>query len=169
MCARNMPDLNVQRLELGGLRLVYPLVRSATGVPLAQWEAFGHELVTAGGGVITVVSPDGCIHGVAGFRPRPSLRHRKILDVEVFAAFELHGNDRVRQLLCAELARQAAASDCSSVKITVSHRNADLGSRGRRGMERLGLKLDTAAFVADLESATAAKSGNRLRERHREL
>jgi hypothetical protein len=145
-----MPDLTVQFVDADRLAQVYPLVRSATRVALERWEEFGRELLRAGGGVLAVLAPDRCVHGVAAYRPSRNLRHQQSLDVEVIVAFDLRGDDRVRQALCRELERIAVGLGCSAVNFTVAAKSAEPSSRARSGLERLGLKLDTASFVREL-------------------
>jgi hypothetical protein len=145
-----MPDLSVEPVGVEGLALVYPLIRSAAHVPLDRWLKFGRDLLNNGGGVLAVTAPDDCVHGVAAYRPRFGLRHEQALDVEVIAAFDLRCDDRVRTALCDALDRIAAELGCTAVNFTVAGRNAEPRSVGRSGLERLGLKLDTAGFVREL-------------------
>lgn len=148
-----MPDLNVQTLGADRLAQVYPLIRSAARVSLSRWEEFGQGLVRAGGGVLAVTAPDACVHGVAAYRPGPSLRHDRSLDVEVIVAFELRGNDLVRETLYRELERIAVEQRCATLNFTVDAKSAGAFSRARCGLERMGLKLDTASFVRKLPDA----------------
>ena len=145
-----MPDLTVEAVGLDRLAEIYPLIRSATRVSLERWQVFGRELLAGDGGVLAVTAPDNCVHGVAAYRPVGNLRHQKTLDVEVIVAFELRGDDRVREMLCRELERIAVDLNCSAVNLTVSARTAEPSSRAREGLERLELKLDTACFVREL-------------------
>ncbi|HEX6073265.1 MAG TPA: hypothetical protein VFY95_09695 [Sphingomicrobium sp.] len=145
-----MPDLTVQPIGVDRLAQVYPLIRSATRVSFERWEEFGRELLCCGGGVLAVTAPDHCVHGVAAYRPSRNLRHEQTLDVEVIVAFDLRGDDRVRAALCRELERIAADCRCSAVNFTVAAKSAEPSSRVRSGLERLGLKLDTASFVREL-------------------
>lgn len=145
-----MQHLFVQAINRKQLALAYPLVRSATRVSLERWEEFGGELLSDGGGVLAVVSPDDCVHGVAAYRPARNLRHEQSLDVELIAAFDLQGGDRVRSALCEELERIASRLGCSAVNFTVAAKSAEPTSRARSGLERLGLKFDTASFVRQL-------------------
>ena len=148
-----MPDLIVRTLSADRLAQAYPLIRSATRVSLSRWEEFGADLVRAGGGVLAVSAPDSCVHGVAAYRPGPKLRHESCLDVEVIVAFELRGNDLVRKTLCRELERIAVEQGCATLNFTVDAKNAGASSRARCGLERMGLKLDTASFVRELPGA----------------
>lgn len=145
-----MPDLTVRSVGLDHLAQVYPLIRSATRVSLERWQEFGRELLDKGGGVLAVFAPDECIHGVAAYRPSRNLRHEQTLDVEVIVAFDLRGDDRVRTALCRELELIAAKCGCGTVNFTVAAKSAERSSRVRSGLERLGLKLDTASFVREL-------------------
>lgn len=64
--------------------------------------------------------------------------------------FELRHDDRVREALCRNLERIAAEHGCSTVNYTVAGKNAEPASRARSGLERLGLRLDTASFIREL-------------------
>ena len=145
-----MPDLSVKSIDASHLAHVYPLIRSATRVSLERWTEFGQDLLEAGGGILAVTAPDGCVHGVAAYRPRRDLRHEQSLDVEVIVDFDLSGDDRIREALCSELERIAAERGCNAVNFTVSGRSAEPASRARAGLERMGLKLETAGFVREV-------------------
>ena len=145
-----MPDLTVRPVGVDHLAQVYPLIRSATRVSLERWREFGRELLDKGGGVLAVFAPDECIHGVAAYRPSRNLRHEQTLDVEVIVAFDLRGDDRVRAALCRELEHIATECGCGTVNFTVAAKSAERSSSVRSGLERLGLKLDTASFVREL-------------------
>lgn len=148
-----MPDLTVQSIGFHRLAQVYPLIRAATRVSLERWSEFGSDLLRQGGGVLTVMAPDKCVHGVAAYRPNRNLRHEQTLDVEVIVAFDLRGDDRVRAALCHELERIAVDLGCSALNFTVAAKSAEPESHTRSGLERLGLRLDTASFVRELPSA----------------
>lgn len=145
-----MRDLIVQQLSFDRLREAYPLIRSAAHVGLERWLEFGSELFKVGGGVIAILGADQCIHGIAAFRPRTHLRHARGLDVEVMVAFDLRGNDRVKRMLHEELERIGRDRGCRTIYFTVAAKNADPCSAGRAGLERLGLKLETAGFVREI-------------------
>jgi hypothetical protein len=103
-----------------------------------------------GGGVLAVSAPDDCIHGVAAYRPKRNLRHVRSLDVEVIVTFELGTDDLVRQALCRHLEQIALERGCAAINFTVPAKNAEPASRARSGLERLGLKLETASYVREL-------------------
>jgi hypothetical protein len=145
-----MPDLCVKSVGTDGLALLYPLIRSAAHVPLERWLKFAREILRTGGGVLAVTAPDNCVHGVAAYRRRDGLRHEQVLDVEIMAAFDLRADDRIRTALCEALERIGAELGCTAVHFTVPGKNAEPCSRGRSGLERLGLTLNTAGFAREL-------------------
>lgn len=145
-------ELTVGPLGANRLAEAYPLVRTATRVSQQRWEEFGRELIEGGGGVLAVTAADKCVHGVAAYRPSRNLRHEQSLEVEVIVAFDLRGDDRVRHALCEELDRMAVDLHCSAVNFTVAAKSAEPRSPARSGLERLGLKLDTATFVRELHA-----------------
>lgn len=146
-----MQDLKVQCLDAAQLANAYPLVRSATHVSQQRWEEFGRELIAEGGGVLAVISPDGCVHGVAAFQPELNLRHEQSLDVQVLVAFALGGNDHVRDRLFSALEGMAAAHRCRSVNFTMAAgSHGEPSSPSRAALERLGLKLETVNFVREI-------------------
>lgn len=146
-----MPDLKIQSLEANRLANAYPLIRSATRVSRQRWEAFGRQLIDDGGGILTVIAPDGCIHGVAAYRAALNLRYDRSLDVEVLVAFELRGDGRVRELLCNALEGIAAILECRTINVTLAASYGAPTRRSRAALERLGLKLGTVNFVRELE------------------
>lgn len=148
-------ELTVGPLGANRLAEAYPLVRTATRVSQERWEEFGRELLEGGGGVLAVTAADKCLHGIAAYRPNRNLRHEQSLEVEVIVAFDLRGDDRVRQALCQELDRMAAELHCSAVNFTVAAKSAEPRSAARSGLERLGLKLDTATFVREIHGEDA--------------
>jgi hypothetical protein len=146
-----MQNLNVESLDVERLADAYPLIRSATRVSQQRWEEFGRELIANGGGVIAVTAPDGCVHGVAAFRPSPNLRHEQSLDVEVIVTFELRGDDRVRERLCGTLEQVAATHRCRTINFTMAPRSyGEPLSPARAALERLGMRLETLTLVRDL-------------------
>lgn len=154
-----MQDLKVQSLSAERLADAYPLIRSATRVSQERWEVFGRELIRNGGGVLAVTAPDGCIHGIAAFRPGLTLRHEQSLDVEVIVAFELQGDDRVRDQLCKTLERVAARHRCRTVNFTLAARRyGEPLSPARAALERLGMRLETVNFVRELQPEGSAQS-----------
>lgn len=147
-------NLEVQVLEHERLADAYPLVRSATRVGLPRWVEFGRQTAAAGGGVLAVVSADNCIHGVASFRPRPNLRHRQSLDVELFVTFELTGTKGVRAMLYDGLERLAGERQCESLTLTTTAKGYEIPlSASQAALEKLGLKLETLNFTRELEPA----------------
>lgn len=149
-----MQDLEVRILGDERLSDAYPLVRSATRVSLARWVEFGRHLTAAGGGVLAVVAADECIHGVASFRPRPNLRHRQSLDVELFVAFELPGTKGIRAILYDGLERLAAERQCDSLTLTTAAKGYEIPlACSRTSLEKLGLKLETLNYTRELEGA----------------
>ena len=143
-------DLIVEPLTGDRLAEAYPLVRAATRVSLARWEEFGRELLECGGGILAVTAADKCLHGVATYRQNRNLRHKQSLDVDVIVAFDLRADDRVREALCQALEKVAADLGCSTMTYTMSAKNAAVVSTAKSGLERLGLKLDTASFVREM-------------------
>jgi hypothetical protein len=143
-------ELSVQPLSVERLAEAYPLIRSATHVSQERWVEFGRELLEGAGGVLAVTAADKCLHGVAAYRPSRNLRHEQCLDVEVIVAFDLRGDDRVREALLRELDRIAGDLHCGAVNFTVAAKSAEPSSPARSGLERLGLKLDTASFVREV-------------------
>ena len=164
-----MQELTVQSLDIEQLGSAYPLIRSATRVGPERWQEFGRDLISGGGGVLAVIAPDGCIHGVAAFRSSKHLRHDQSLDVEVIVAFELQGNDRVRERLCSELVGVAAANGCGSVNFTMAARSyGERLSPARAALERLGMKMETVTFVRDLHAPeTGFREGSKPRAKCR--
>ena len=92
-----MPDLIVESVGLHRLAEIYPLIRSATRVSLERWKGFGEALLAGGGGVLAVIAPDDCIHGVATYRSIRNLRHEQSLQIEILVAFELIPHATVRR------------------------------------------------------------------------
>lgn len=149
-----MPDLEIQILGHERLADAYPLVRSGSRVSLQRWMEFGRQLNTANGGVLAVVGADNCVHGVASFRPRPNLRHRQSLDVELFVAFELPGTKEVRAMLYEGLERLAAERQCESLTLTTAAKGYEIPLSGSQAaLENLGLKLETLNYTRELEPA----------------
>ncbi len=161
-----MSDLRVLSIGFDGLADVYPLVRSATRVSLERWMQFGRELLRLGGGVLAVRAPDDCVHGVATYRRGGDLRQVESLDVDVIVAFDLRGDDRIREALCDALERIATELECKAVNLTVPGRSADPKSPSRAGLERMGMRLETARFVREVP-AERVKPENRPPVQHR--
>lgn len=138
-----MPDLSLCRLCERELADAYPLVRFATRVTAERWTSFARALIAAGGGAIAARADDGCLHGIAIFRPLDSLRHVRCLYVELLVVFELTRRSPVHDLLCAALDRVARELDCPSILLTLP-----AGRRaGRAPWRGPGLSLEAMGFV----------------------
>ena len=146
-----MQDLKVECLDAAQLADAYPLIRSATRVSQERWEEFARDLIAGGGGVLAVIAPDGCVHGVAAFQPELNLRHEQSLDVPVLVAFALGGNEHVRDRLFSALEGIAATHRCRSVNFAMAGSYGETSSPPRAALERLGLKLETVNFVREID------------------
>ena len=156
-----MEDWTVRRLDAECLADAYPLVRSATRVSQQRWETFGEALIAGGGGILAVGAPDGCVHGAAAFRRSIDLRHEQALDVMLFAAFALGGDDPVRARLYAALEEVAANEGCKTISVTMDARSCgDPNSACRAAVERFGLSVDTVGFVRAV--TTPGDSGEKV-------
>ena len=145
---RELEDFKVEQLNVGRLGDAYPLIRSATRVTRQRWESFGRGLIGRSGGILAATGPDGCIHGVATFRPAIDLRHGTSLDVEVMVSFELCGADRVREQLVTVLAEIAATYRCDIVNFRMPAKKLVVSpSPSGAALRQLGLKLETANFI----------------------
>ena len=146
-----MPDLIVESVGLHRLAEIYPLIRSATRVSLERWKGFGEALLAGGGGVLAVIAPDDCIHGVATYRSIRNLRHEQSLQIEILVAFELIPHATVRRALCGAIERLARDRGCDTIVFTVdAQRHADSLSAARLSWEVVGLELETVGFVQQL-------------------
>jgi hypothetical protein len=115
-----MPRLTVIDLERDELAKAWALVRAvsaSTGVE--EWEESASELIARGGGVIGVVAQDGCLHGVATYRPIGDGKGGRILYLETLVTFELSRRAPVRQLLCDRLERLASVLGCDSIAVSM--------------------------------------------------
>lgn len=138
-----MPDLSLCRLAEGELAEAYPLIRWATAVTAERWTSFAHALMAAGGGALAVRADDGCLHGIAVFRPLDSLRHEHCLYVELLVTFELTGRSCVHRLLCSALDEVARELSCPSILLALpAARRAS-----RTPWREPGLRLDAIGFV----------------------
>jgi len=155
-----MPNLSVLSIGRERLAQAYPLIRSAARVTPERWQEFGEELIAHGGGVLIATAEDGCVHGVAAFRPSGNLRHLRSLEVDIIVAFELRCGARVRDSLRAALDEIAINQGCRSVNLTMAAKAyGDPASPARTGLEQLGLTLETVSFVKELPpSARPAQS-----------
>jgi hypothetical protein len=143
-----MPDFRLIQLGADDLARAYPLVRGAVRVSQERWELYGRGLLEAGGGIAAVSGPDSCLHGIAAWRLQGSLRHEKVLAVELLVTFELSGDAPIRTFLCDALGEIARALGCESLVCSVAAQPCFSASSGARlAWEKLGLRADTVAFV----------------------
>jgi hypothetical protein len=134
-----MPELSVLQLSECQLAHAFPLVRAAARVTSDRWEAFGRELIAAGGGILAIQADDGCLHGLAAFRRCETLRHDVSLQVEILVAFELSRSAPVRRALCEAIREHAKARRCHSIVYTMAaHSHADAASLRRMSWEKSG-------------------------------
>ena len=64
-----MPGVHVSHLTPPELAEAYPLVRASAHVTQASWENFARAIIAAGGGVLGARTSEGCVYGIASFRP----------------------------------------------------------------------------------------------------
>jgi hypothetical protein len=115
-----MPRLTVTELERDELAKAWPLVRAVSASRgVEEWEQSASELIARGGGVIGVVAQDGCLHGVATYRPIGDGKGGRILYLETLVTFELSRRAPVRQLLCDRLERLASVLGCDSIAVSM--------------------------------------------------
>jgi hypothetical protein len=115
-----VPGLTIIDLEPDELARAWPLVRMVSPwLNPAAWQGSAEELIAQGGGVISVVAPDGCLHGVATYEPIDKSRAGRVLYVETLVTFELSRRAPVRQYLCDCLERLAPALGCDAIAVSM--------------------------------------------------
>jgi len=115
-----MPGLTIIDLEPDELARAWPLVRIVSPwLNPEAWRGSAEELIAHGGGVISVVAPDGCLHGVATYEPIDKSRAGRVLYVETLVTFELSRRAPVRQYLCDCLERLAPALGCDAIAVSM--------------------------------------------------
>lgn len=113
-----MTQFTSLELESDELAEAWPLVRLvAPWLDLRGWRQSTEELVSRGGGVIAVVAPDGCFHGIATYERinRQPMGHA--LFVGTFVTCELSRRAPVRRFLCDAIERLSAVLDCDAIAI----------------------------------------------------
>lgn len=149
--AEFMPELNIVRLDQERLAEAYPLIRAASGATLRQWQAFATALLASGGGVLAAVPAEGCLIGLATFRPVPSLAHVRSLAVDIFLTFEIGGRGAARKRLHRGLRGVARDLGCSAIEVRVraggSRRSSD---RQQAALELLGLSVEALQLSEQL-------------------
>ena len=155
-----MPDLRIFPLDDHGIDLVFPLVRSAADITPQRWRCFARELLSGEGGLLAVEAGTGCLHGLAVYRRRGTLRHGQALQVELLVAYELSRQAPVRKALCAALEALARNSGCRSIVYTRRAGSRDDADRLSKGEWRsFGARIATVDFVRSLkvENGSAAR------------
>jgi hypothetical protein len=115
-----MPGLTIIDLEPDKFARAWPLVRIVSPwLNPEAWQGSAEELIAHGGGVISVVAPDGCLHGVATYQPIDKSRAGRVLYVETLVAFELSRRALVRQFLCDCLERLAPTLGCDVIAVSM--------------------------------------------------
>ena len=118
-----MPNFTVKPLDLKDIMLAYPLVRMGMpDVHLVEGQDYVGSLLANGGGVLTLVAPDGGIHALACWNLEQHLRHELVLKVDTFVAFELSHRAPARAALCEGLQELADGLGCSTVLFTLESR-----------------------------------------------
>ena len=111
-----MPGLTIIDLEPDELARAWPLVRIVSPwLNPEAWQGSAEELIAHGGGVISVVAPDGCLHGIATYEPIDKSRTGRVLYVETLVTFELSRRAPARHALCDALDLLGHAFVCRSV------------------------------------------------------
>lgn len=154
-----MPKLSVCSLERDYLLEAYPLIRCLAGVEAGQWTKFADHLLEQGGGVLVARTEDCRVHGVAGYVLGTTLRHGKVLRVEVLAAIELGGTPVVRDALAAAIDDLARRLECPVVLFNLDAKGLLKPQSGRRrAVQQLGLSADSVDFVRCLGGLTSDAS-----------
>lgn len=146
-----MTNLKVIQLDRHRLAEAYPLVR-ASGPSLDAWLLFGEALARSGGGVLGAEAPDGCFHGIAAFRPIPSLAHGKCLVVDLLVIFELRRNSAVRATLHDALGQVALSSGCRSMQLLVTPAIDPRGHDRLTPLEKLGWAVQAMCLTRSTEA-----------------
>lgn len=113
-----MTQFTSLELESEELAKAWPLVRlGAPWLDLHGWQQSTEELVSRGGGVIAVVAPDGCFHGIATYERIDRQPMGRALFVGTFVTCELSRRAPVRKFLCDAIERLSAVFDCDAIAI----------------------------------------------------
>ena len=114
-----MPQFSLAPLKPEQVAEAYPLVRMALPqLELDAWQGYAAAVASAGGGVLTLLAPNGAIHALAAYRTVPSLHHGRALVVDLFVAFELSRKAPARTALVEGLHQLAEGLDCRAVLFT---------------------------------------------------
>ena len=131
-----MSRLSVTPLTKQKVSEAYPLIRAATQISLARWQAYVRLVRRRGGDVLVVSDEKGTIYGSAAFRTSSTLRHHHCLVVDAIAAFEIGQLATVKGHLCEALQREAIARGCSAILVQTAATKASQrgGSDQWRGL-----------------------------------
>lgn len=115
-----MHGLTIIDLGTDDLATAWPLARTASPwLSLDGWKCSVEEIIGHGGGVIAVVAPDGCLHGVATYQPIDKRRAGRVLFIETLVTFELSRKALVRRFLCESLERMSLALGCDGIAVSM--------------------------------------------------
>lgn len=144
-----MPNFSLKPLSPDDVALAYPLVRMAMpDVQLEDWRSYVTCLLSAGGGVLTLVAPDGGIHALACWNVEQHLRHDLVLKVDTFVAFELSHRAPARAALCDGLQALADELGCATVLFTLESRGLiPTHSPLLEAWRKLGSELDAVQLA----------------------
>lgn len=113
-----MPQFTILQLEPEELARAWPLVRLvAPWLDPDGWQQSAEKLLSSGGGVIAVVAPDGCFHGLATYELTRRRTMGQALVIRTFVTFELSRRAPVKAFLCDAIERISAALGCDAIVI----------------------------------------------------
>ena len=144
-----MPRLIVIPLTADKVSEAYPLIRAATQISLARWQAYVRLVRRRGGDVLVVSDDEGTIYGTAAFRTGSTLRHHRCLVVDAIAAFEIGQLATVKGHLCEALQREAIARSCSAILVQTTAPKASQDARSDQ-WRGLGFTPESMTIVHEL-------------------
>lgn len=141
---RAMPDrFTALPLHPSRIDQAYPVVvTSLPGLTIDVWRTYAHSMLSppksrsdvppaAAGewqtaahptGGLTVVQTDiRCIHGLFAWLALPSVRHQRVLQLDLFVALDMFDSPCTAEAMLREANRLAHLQDCSAIHLSLPH------------------------------------------------
>lgn len=150
-----MRDLRTRPLPSEKIAQAYALVQAVRpDLTLEAWHAYAAPRASGGngrGGIVILENEQDCIIGLFSHRVDEDLCHGPTLAVDTFIALDLVDPEDVTRALAAAMERQARASGCKAVHVSVPEARRNSGGRVVHLLQQQGHRVEAVSLCKALK------------------
>lgn len=164
--APTMSQYTVVDIGEEDLPTLYPLVWvTSPGVSLDQWLDYG-RMTRDRGGILGLFGPNEMPFGFLSYQEAATLRHGRVLHIDLFATLELTGAGAGRRALHEAAEAIASERGCASLELRLPSRGylTDASAKART-WTGIGFRMDGVVFVKSLAIPTGSRTSESLNDR----